>query len=290
MLDGFDHQRIETADITVDVHVGGSGPPVLMLHGYPQTHLMWHRVAPALAGRRTVVLPDLRGYGASAKPPGGGDHAAYSKRTMAADQVEVMRQLGFDTFALVGHDRGARVAHRLTLDHPHTVDRLAVLDIAPTLHMYEHADMAFARAYFHWFFLIQPEPLPERMIGADPGLWFDTAMTNWHGGGDPIDPGARAAYRDAFADPACIHASCEDYRAAATIDLDHDRADLGTKIACPVLALWGERGFVGRSYDVLATWRERATTVTGHPVPGGHYVAEESPSETLGALTAFLGT
>jgi haloacetate dehalogenase len=265
----------------------------LLLHGYPQTHVMWHRVAPYLAERFTVAAADLRGYGDSAKPASDPAHATYSKRAMARDQVEVMSSLGFERFAVVGHDRRARVAHRMALDHPNRVERAAVLDICPTLAMYERTDMAFASGYYHWFFLIQPYDLPERLIAADPDFYLESKTGGF--GLDPrkdvsetFDPAALEDYKRCFRDPAAIHASCEDYRAAATIDLDHDRADLNRKIACPLLVLWGTQGLVGRLYDVLGLWRERAGDVTGRSIDCGHYLAEEAPADTLAALQAFL--
>jgi len=288
MLEGFETRRIETSGATINVKTAGSGPPVLLLHGYPQTHLIWHEIAPRLTQTHTVIMTDLRGYGDSEKPASDQAHAAYSKRAMAADQVEVMAALGFDRFAVVGHDRGARVSHRMARDHAGRVEKLAVLDIAPTAFMYQATDMAFATAYYHWFFLIQPYDLPERMIGADPAFYLDWILDNWCKTPGAIRPGARDEYLRCFADPVAIHASCEDYRAAATVDLEHDAADSGSKIAMPLLALWGRDGVVARSYDVLATWREVAENVSGHAVPGGHFVPEEAPAETLAALDDFL--
>ena len=293
MFDGFETRRVATSGAEINLRLGGSGPPLLLLHGYPQTHVMWHRVAPYLAERFTVAAADLRGYGDSAKPASDPAHAAYSKRAMARDQVEVMSSLGFERFAVVGHDRGARVAHRMALDHPDRVERAAVLDICPTLAMYERTDMAFASGYYHWFFLIQPYDLPERLIAADPDFYLESKTGGF--GLDPrkdvsetFDPAALEDYKRCFRDPAAIHASCEDYRAAATIDLEHDRADLNRKIACPLLALWGTQGLVGQQFDVLGLWRERAGDVTGRSIDCGHYLAEEAPADTLAALQAFL--
>ncbi len=288
VLDGFEQTRIATSGAEINVRKAGSGPPLLLLHGYPQTHVMWHKIAPKLAERFTVVLTDLRGYGDSAKPPSTDDHAPYSKRAMAQDQVEVMAAFGFERFAVVGHDRGARVTHRMALDHPERVTKATVLDIAPTLHMYEHADMAFASAYYHWFFLIQPYDIPERLIGNDPDYYLDKKIGKWSKTEACFDPDAIAEYKRCFADPATIHATCEDYRAAAGIDLEHDRADLERKIACPVLALWGAKGVIERTYDTLAVWGERAESVTGKALPCGHFLAEEAPEETLAELLAFL--
>ena len=288
MFEGFEIRRIETSGAEINLRLGGAGPPLLLLHGYPQTHVMWHQIAPALAERFTVVAADLRGYGDSSKPESDAQHAPYSKRAMAQDQAEVMSALGFERFAVVGHDRGARVTHRLALDHAERVTRAAVLDICPTLDMYERTDMAFAAAYYHWFFLIQPFDLPERLIGADPDYYMDRKIGAW--GSEPrlFNPEALAAYKAAFRDPTTIHASCEDYRAAASIDLEHDRADLGRKLACPLLVLWGAEGVVARTYDVLALWRMRAEDVRGEALPCGHFLAEEQPEQTLKALLDFL--
>jgi haloacetate dehalogenase len=290
MLAGFSDQRLDVGDgVSIRVRRAGDGPPVLLLHGYPQTHACWHRVAPRLVGAGfTVVLTDLRGYGDSSKPPSTPDHAPYSKRAMAADQVAVMRALGHPRFAVAGHDRGGRVAHRMALDHPQALSRLAVLDIAPTATMYARTDMAFATGYYHWFFLIQPAPLPERLIGADPEFYLRRKLAAWDRGEHTFAPEAYAEYLGAFADPATIAATCEDYRAAATIDLDHDAADAHRRVAAPLLALWGERGLVGRTYDVLATWREKARDVRGHPLPTGHYLPEEAPEATAEALARFF--
>jgi haloacetate dehalogenase len=314
VFDGFQQTRIATTGAEINLRKAGEGPPLLLLHGYPQTLVMWHKIAPALAERFTVVLTDLRGYGDSTKPPGGDNHEAYSKRAMAQDQAEVMaalgfekfavaghdrgarvghrlaldHALGFEKFAVAGHDRGARVGHRLALDHPDRVTKLALLDIAPTLAMYERADMAFASAYYHWFFLIQPFDLPERLIGADPDYYLEKKIGKWSKNEGAFDAAALAEYKRCFRDPATIHATCEDYRAAAGIDLEHDRADLNRKLACPLLALWGAEGVIERSYDVLEIWRERARDVTGKALPCGHFLAEEAPAETLDALLDFL--
>ncbi len=288
MFDGFERRRVETSGASVNLVVGGSGPPLLLLHGYPQTHALWHKIAPALAKDFTVVAPDLRGYGDSSKPEGGPNHVNYSKRAMALDQVETMHALGFKTFAMVGHDRGGRVGHRLALDHPDRLTKLAVLDIAPTYFMYATADREFAAAYYHWFFLIQPFDFPERLIGSAPEYYLTTQMRR--GVSDPaaFTPEAMAEYVRCFSAPSCIHATCEDYRAAATIDLAHDEADMARKVTCPLLALWGSQGLVGRKYDVLAAWRERAENVSGQALDCGHYLPEEKPDETLAALCAFL--
>ncbi|UHD47843.1 alpha/beta hydrolase [Aureimonas altamirensis] len=287
-LPGFETRDIETTGACIHLAVGGSGPPLLMLHGHPQTHLTWHKIASRLAERFTVILPDLRGYGDSSKPEGGERHINYSKRSMAADQIEVMRALGFPRFDLVGHDRGARVAHRMALDYPDAVQRIAVFDIAPTLTMYERTNQEFATRYFWWFFLIQPAPLPERMIAADPEFFLRRHIT-----GQIKVPGATsdalfAEYLRCYRNPATRHAICEDYRAASTIDLDHDRADGDRRIEAPLLALWGAQGTVGQLYDVLETWREKAHDVRGRALECGHSPQEESPEETLRELFAFL--
>ena len=269
--------------------VGGEGPPVLLLHGYPQTHLIWHEVAPALAQQHTVVLTDLRGYGDSDKPAPTSDEL-YAKRAMAADQLAVMRALGFDRFAVVGHDRGGRVGHRLALDAPGAVSALAVLDIVPTRHVYAHADKEFGLGYYHWFFLAAPNGIPERLLGAEPDFWIRSRMSARHAGGRGFDEAAVRDYVRCFADPAAIAASCADYRAAAGIDLVHDEADAvtGNRVRCPLLALWGASSFVGRTYDVLAAWRGYADRVTGRPVPSDHYVPEEAPDHVLSAVHPFL--
>ena len=288
MFEGFDSRDIPTRETSIHAVVGGSGPPLLLLHGYPQTHVIWHKIAPALAERFTVVAPDLRGYGDSGKPRSDAQHAVYSKRATAADQVEVMRTLGFERFAVAGHDRGGRVAHRMALDHPDAVTRLAVLDIVPTYEVFATIDKEVATGYYHWFFLIQGGDLPETLIGRDPDYYLRAKLRQW--GGDPsaFTAEAYAEYARCFRDPACIHASCEDYRAAASIDLVHDEADLATKTGCPLLALWGEKGLIHRHYDVLATWRKRAADVRGRVLPCGHFLPEERPEETLAELMTFF--
>lgn len=291
LFPGFTARDLDAGGVRIRARVGGSGSPVLLLHGYPQTHAMWHRVAAPLAERFTVVAADLRGYGDSEKPPTAPDHAPYSKRAMAADLVGAMAALGFGTFHLVGHDRGGRVGHRLALDHPGRVVTLTVLDIAPTLAMYEQTDMEFARAYYHWFFFIQPAPLPERLVGADPEFFLREKLRAWSQGRWPFAEDAFAEYLRCFRDPATIHASCEDYRAAATIDLAHDRADrqAGRRVRCPILALWGERGTVHRCFRPLEEWRKASDAgVEGGPLPSGHYLPEEVPDEVLGVLLPFL--
>jgi haloacetate dehalogenase len=291
MFDGFtDTQTTLPSGITLRVRTGGDGPAVLLIHGYPQTAACWHKVAPQIiAAGYSVIAPDLRGYGGSDKPATTPDHAPYSKRAMAQDMADLMTLLGHDRFAVAGHDRGARVAHRLALDHGARIRGVAVLDIAPTLTMYERTDRAFATGYYHWFFLIQPAPLPESMIAADPEFYLRSKLSAFGKSGMNVyDTAALDDYTDAFHDPACIAATCEDYRAAATIDLDHDRADADLRITAPLLALWGADGLVGRQYDVLATWREKADDVRGGAVRGGHFLPEEAPDETAAALITFF--
>jgi haloacetate dehalogenase len=290
MFEGFSRRRIATSGAEINLVLGGEGPPLLLLHGFPQTHVIWHKIAGTLAERFTVVATDLRGYGDSETPSGPPDHAAYSKRAMALDQVEVMRVLGFERFQVVGHDRGGRVAHRMALDHPRRVRRLAVLDIVPTLTIFQNLDQKLATAYYHWFFLIQPAPLPEHMIGLDPEFYLRRKTAMWGVGMDKLTTEAMAEYLRCFRNPAAIHAMCEDYRAAATIDLEHDRADrgAGVKVTCPLLALWGTRATMEKCFDVSATWREVALDVRGHGLDCGHYLPEEAPEATLAALLDFL--
>lgn len=274
--------------VEIAYSIGGSGPPVLLLHGYPQTHAMWHVVAPGLAPRHTVVAADLRGYGDSAKPPGGERSAAYAKRAMAADQVALMEALGFPRFSVAGHDRGGRVGHRMALDHPDAVHRLAVLDIVPTRTVFATADRELATAYFHWFFLIQPDGLPEKMIGDDPDRWLDELLDRWSGEGFTPDPDALAEYRRCFGSTDGVRASCDDYRAASDIDLEHDAADTGP-LRTPLLVMWGAQGAMDRLYDVPATWREIASEVRAVRLDCGHFLPEEAPAETTQALIEFFG-
>lgn len=292
MIERFTSHTVAVGNgIDIAAWTAGSGPPVLLLHGFPETSACWRKIAHGLAERFTVVAADLRGYGASSKPPGGGDHAAYSKRAMAADQVALMRALGHERFHLVGHDRGGRVAHRLALDHAHSVDRLAVLDIAPTATMYAATDKDFATAYYHWFFLIQPADFPERMLANNTRDYLRHTFAAWSKTEGAFEKAILEHYGEAWFDPAAIHAACEDYRAAATIDLVHDAESdaAGVKLSMPLLALWGSRGTVGRTFDVLAAWREKsASTVTGHAIDCGHFLPEEAPEQTLAALCDFL--
>ena len=289
MFDHFTSHQLILPDATIHYRIGGAGPPLLLLHGYPQTHIIWHKIASALAQNFTVVASDLRGYGDSSKAPGQEGHVNYAKRAMAADQVALMRHLGFNKFQVAGHDRGGRVAHRMALDYPEVIEKMAVLDIAPTLAMYQTTDMAFARAYYHWFFLIQPFDIPEHLIGADPAFFLEKKLGQWGRDRSAITEEAFGAYLRCFT-PETIHASCEDYRASATIDLQHDAADLqaGKQIQCPLLCLWGAKGFVGQHYDVVAEWQKWAAAVTGFALPCGHYLPEEAPDETLRHFTDFF--
>ena len=293
-FDGFELQRIKVNGVQIAARVGGreDAPPLLLLHGFPQLHVMWRRVALQLHERFRLVLPDLRGYGDSYKPPGTADHADHSKRVMAEDLAALMTQLGHKRFGLVGHDRGGRVAHRLALDHAPRVSKLCVIDIAPTLDMYAATDFRFASAYYHWFHLIQPAPLPERMIGADAKFYLHWKLGGWGSTGiTHIEPEALAEYERCFCTPEAIHSACEDYRASAGIDLDHDRASraAGDKIGCDTLVLWGERGVVRRLFDPLALWQAQcAGQVTGQAMPAGHFIPEELPGETAQALLGFF--
>ena len=279
MLDTLPTLTVERDGVRLHSRALGQGTPVLLLHGHPQTMAMWHKVLPALAARHRVVLMDLRGYGDSSRPPADEQHRLHCKREMALDALAVMRAHGFDRFDVLAHDRGARVAHRLAADHPQAVHRLLLLDIAPTLAMYAHTSEAFARAYWHWFALIQPGPLPEALIDSNPGLYVRSVIGGRHAGLAPFSPQALAEYERCAALPGTGRSICEDYRASASIDLEHDRADVlaGRRLSQPLRVLWGEHGAVGRCFDVLALWRERATEVTGQALPCGHYLAEELP-------------
>lgn len=288
-LETFSFETRSVGETDIAFRMAGDGPPLLLLHGFPQTNVMWHKIAPSLAENFTVIAADLRGYGDSSAPGSTPDHATYAKRAMANDMIGLMHSLGHDSFMVAGHDRGGRVAHRMARDHAERVSRIAVLDIAPTAAMYGQTDMRFATAYYHWFYLIQPTPLPERMIGADPEFYLRSKCGQWGRTSGAITDAAFADYLRCFRQPDRIHAMCEDYRAAATIDLAHDKEDETAKLNMPLLALWGEAGFVGNNYDVLAEWKQVATDVSGHGVPGGHYLAEEAPDETLAALQNFFG-
>jgi haloacetate dehalogenase len=289
LFPGFRQQRVVTRETEIHAVIGGQGPPVLLLHGYPQTHACWHRIAPELARRFTVVCPDLRGYGDSGRPPSDPTHRAYSKRVMAGDQLEVMASLGFERFAVVGHDRGGRVAYRLALDHPERVTELAVLDIVPTFEAWARMDRRASLGSYHWLFLAQPPDLPERLIGADPAFFLRWTLDSWAGRRDAFDPRALAEYHRAFRDPAVIHATCEDYRAGATVDVDADLADQGRRrIDCPLLVLWGGGRAQERGGDFTAVWRDWASDVRGQALACGHFLPEEAPVETLTALESFL--
>ena len=283
MFDGFVTRMVDVGEATLRLRVGGSGPGLLLLHGHPQTHVMWHRLAPELAAHFTVVAPDLRGYGESSTPPTTPDHEPYSKRAMARDGVRLMAQLGFDRFAVVGHDRGARVAYRMALDHPKVVERLAVLDIIPTGEVFRRISFDVAMAYAGWFFLAQPAPRPETIIGQNPDAYYFAGKHHL------FDPEALSDYRHAVSRPETIHAMCEDYRAGTTFDRALDDADRGQRrITCPLLALWAEHDDMGKLFDVLAIWRDWADDVRGHVIDAGHYFPEEAPAEVLERLLPFL--
>jgi haloacetate dehalogenase len=292
---GFKREQIKTSGTTINTVYGGKGSPVLLLHGIPETHLLWRKIAPALGEDHFLVITDLRGYGDSGKPPGGDDHYAYSKRAMAQDQVDVMKHLGFDKFAVVGHDRGGRAAHRMALDHPEVLTKLVILDIVPTYTLYQNITKEFATIFYHWFLMVQPAPFPETLVG-NSAEYFLLSTLLWLGGrplGEPVPDyiggDVFQEYLRCFKDPACIHAICEDYRAAASIDLKHDGADLDKKIECPLLVLWSEKGPFHRMYDVLQTWRDRSRSANGRALPTGHFLPEQMPEELTRELKAFLG-
>ncbi|MFL4470223.1 alpha/beta fold hydrolase [Tateyamaria armeniaca] len=288
-LEGFDVQRVKLPDLTINYASAGMGPPILLLHGHPQTHVVWRKIAPRLVeAGYTVIAPDLRGYGDSDKPESDPSHLPYSKRVMAADQIALMEHLGHKAFSVVGHDRGGRVAHRMALDFPDAVERLAVLDIAPTLTMYAQTNQEFATRYFWWFFLIQPNGLPEKMIASHPEYFLRRHIAGQVKIEGSVDEAAIAEYLRSYRDPATLHAICEDYRAAASIDLEHDRADQDSRITAPLLAIWGERGVVGELYDVKATWQEKASDVSGIALPCGHAIPEEAPQELTAHILGFL--
>jgi haloacetate dehalogenase len=291
MFEGFTSKRIATSGAEIALVQGGSGPPLLLVHGYPQSHVMWHKVAPRLAERFTVVVPDLRGYGSSSKPPSDDDHLPYSKRSMALDMVEVMTALGFDRFDIAGHDRGARVTYRLALDHPQRVRRVAVLDIIPTLEQFERMDRNGARRAYHWYFLAQPAPFPETLIGKDPDYFLDHSMQSWCKTPGAFTPEALAAYHRAFRDPEIIHATCEDYRAGIGCDCAFDQADrtAGNKIEAPLLVLWGESSRLTQRRPMLDIWRIWANDVRGEPLDCGHFIPEEAPAALLTQLHGFFG-
>jgi haloacetate dehalogenase len=283
-------QKINTGEVDTAVRVGGTGPALLLLHGHPQTHAMWHRLWPILTEHFTCVAADLRGYGDSGHAEDLPRHEAYSKRAMAKDMVELMHRMGFEHFDVLAHDRGARVAHRLALDHAGSVNRMMLLDIAPTLDMYEGTTRGFAEAYFHWFWLIQPAPFPERMLEADPAFYIRSIMGGRHAGLAPFTAQALAEYERCAGHPGWAHAVCEDYRASAAIDLEHDRADRekGVQVQCPLRVLWGGNGVVGKYFDVLGLWNKAAREVSGHAVECGHYIAEEAPDALWREVQAFF--
>ncbi|MGT2425828.1 alpha/beta fold hydrolase [Amnibacterium kyonggiense] len=286
----FAYQRVDVGGVAINAAVGGSGTPLLLLHGYPQSHVMWRHVAPVLAERHTVVLADLRGYGDSDKPePGHGD-IAYSKRAAARDQVALMRRLGFERFQLIAHDRGARVAHRLVLDHPDVVSKLALLDIVPTRHVYSTVDRALATAYYHWFFLASGGGVSERLVGADPEFWVRSLIARLTGAGARIEEAALAEYVRAYSDPRTVRAGSADYRAGAGVDLEHDEetARRGQRIEVPTLVAWGEQSYVGRGYDTLDVWRRYAADVRGRSIAAGHFLAEERPEDVTALLAEWL--
>lgn len=291
-FEGFTLAHVPVPGGTIRLRHGGSGPPLLLLHGNPQTHAMWHLVAPDLAKRFTVICPDLRGYGFSLKPPATSDHAPYAKIEMAKDMTAVMDHFGHKTFLLAGHDRGARLSHRIALDNPDRVLKLAVLDIIPTLAHFERADMDFALGYYHWFWFAQPHPFPEWLINRAPEDWWRQHTNRDPSKPDLFHPDALADYLAAVRQPEMVRGMCEDYRAAASIDLKHDRASraAGIKVRCPVLALWGSKGKIGKWYDALAIWRDYcANEVTGGAIGSGHYIAEEAPGPLLDWFRRFFG-
>jgi haloacetate dehalogenase len=296
MMDDFATARIQTGETSIFMRSHGSGPPILLLHGFPETHLMWRSVAPLLAGSFTVICADLRGYGRSGCPGSTPDHTPYAKRAMAQDMVTVMERLGFPRFSVAGHDRGGRVAYRMALDHPTRVDRLAVLDILPTETVWERADARFALAFWPWSLLAQPEPLPERILMAAAEAIVDDALGGWGSPSDVFPPEARSAYVEALREPGHAHAICEEYRAAATIDREHDRADRagGRRIGCPLLALWSAHGPLGTWYGEaggpIGLWRAWSDDVHGHSLSAGHFFPEEAPERTAEALSRFFGT
>ncbi|NEQ51590.1 MAG: alpha/beta hydrolase [Leptolyngbya sp. SIO3F4] len=288
MFPNFQTRTLQTTFTHIHARIGGNGPPLLLLHGYPQTHVMWHRIAPQLAEHFTIVCTDLRGYGDSGHPPTDDQHYPYSKRSIAQDQVELMTALGFETFMVAGHDRGGRVLHRLLLDHPERITRAAMLDIVPTRHIFQTIDQSMATIYEHWFFLIQPDCLPEKMIGHDPELYLTTKLRRWSINKNAFTPEAMEEYLRCFRRPETIHTTCEDYRAAATIDLKHDEKDLGSKIQCPLLVLWGAYGAIEKHYDVINIWQQYANNVEGTALPCGHFLPEEAPAHTYQALVNFF--
>jgi len=289
MFEGFTHGYADIDGIGIDYVIGGSGPPVLLLHGFPQSKALWARVAPELACHYTIVCADLRGYGDSAKPKCLPDRSNYAFRAMAADQIGLMRRLGFQRFHMVGHDRGGRTGYRMALDHPGAVRALVVMDIVPTYTMFMETNRQLAASYWHWYFLSQPEPFPERMIGNDPDFFYETCLVGWGATGiSDFDEEMLAEYRRAWRDPGMIHGSCSDYRAAASIDIEHDAADIGRKIACPTFVFYGSTGQMARLFDIPAEWRKRCANVTEASLPGGHFFVDQFPQRTAETLAGFL--
>lgn len=286
----FKQVKIKTSGAEINLLQGGSGRPLLLLHGYPQTHFIWHEIAPILAQNYHVICPDLRGYGDSSKPATAPDHYPYSKRAMAQDMIEVMASLGYDEFFVAGHDRGARVTHRMALDYPERVTRACVMDIAPTHYVFNNTDQHLATGYYHWFFLIQPDGLPERMINADPGYFVTEKLKRWSAPGAIFLDAAVAEYVRCFSQPETVHATCEDYRAGASIDLEHDQEDINRKVQSPLLVLWGLNGFINRTYDVLAVWHEYAAQIEGSVLECGYFLPEEAPVTVCEELLRFFGS
>ncbi|THH38961.1 alpha/beta hydrolase [Aliishimia ponticola] len=286
MIDGFTSATAKVNGQTIAYEKGGNGPPLLLLHGFPQTRAMWHAIAPVLARTFTVVAADLRGYGDSSKPVG---VAQYSFRAMAADQAALMTELGFDRFHLVGHDRGARTSHRLALDHAERINSLTLMDIVPTYLLLDDLRKEVAAGYYHWFFLAQPEPFPETLIAADPDFYYESCLLGWGAAKlADFDAAALAAYRTSWQRPETIRAMCDDYRASLTLDFDHDAQDLGRQVTCPALVLYGADGAMARAYDVAATWKDRLSNMTAKGIPGGHFFPDTNPADTLDALQSFL--
>ena len=290
MFKGYKKDTLRVNGIDISFRIGGRGPALLLLHGHPQTHVIWHKVADTLAEHFSVIAADLRGYGDSSKPSASQKHVAHSNRVMAQDMVDLMKRLGFEQFSILAHDRGARVSHRLAMDHPNLVERMILLDIAPTLSMYTQTNEEFARAYWHWFFLIRPAPLPEALIASDPELYLRRVMGTRSSGMSPFTDEAFEEYLRCLRQPGSATGVCEDYRASATIDLEHDRADIekGKKLACPLLVMWGSEGTVGRCFKPLNEWQKVADQVQGKPLPAGHYIAEEAPKQLLAELLPFF--
>lgn len=290
-IDGFQSRIVSVAGVDIACEIGGSGPPVLMLHGFPQNRFLWAKVAPLLARRFTIVCADLRGYGDSGKPKGQPGHANYAFRALASDQLGLMRELGFERFHLVGHDRGGRTGHRMALDHPDVLLSLALLDIVPTSVMLLKTTRMVAHAYWHWYFLAQPSPFPERLIAADPDYFYETCLVGWGASRiEDFDPQQLAEYRRTWRDPAMIHGSCNDYRAATTVDLAHDQADAGRMVDCPALVAYGANGVMAGLFDIPAEWRKLCSNVTAAAIPGGHFFIDQHPQETAAILLDFLTT